>query len=75
MLGNLIRAWQEHRLRAYQIAVIYAKLGRHDPAFEWLDKARDERSEELFYLLADPDLAGLRSDPRFAALAHRLALR
>jgi serine/threonine protein kinase/TolB-like protein/Tfp pilus assembly protein PilF len=53
---------------------VYTALGDHDRAFEWLDKASQERSNFLVYLLVDPRVASLRPDPRFRALAQRVGL-
>jgi TolB-like protein/Tfp pilus assembly protein PilF/class 3 adenylate cyclase len=51
---------------SYQIALIYTGLGEQDQAFEWLEKAYEERSDLLVYLKVEPRLDSLRSDPRFA---------
>ncbi len=59
----------------YEIALIYAGLGEKDQAFEWLQKAYEERypwlGEEL---KAQPRLDTLRSDPRFRDLVRRIGL-
>ncbi len=52
----------------YNIGVVLAARGESDPAFEWLGKARATRKFDMTYAETDPDLAGLRKDPRFAAL-------
>jgi serine/threonine-protein kinase len=49
----------------YSIALIYIALGEKDQAFEWLDRAYDERDESYIHLKVDPRLDDLRSDPRF----------
>ena len=54
----------------YAIALIHAGLGEKDQAFEWLQKAVEDRSTPMVFLRSDPELAGLRSDPRFARLAQ-----
>ena len=59
---------------AYHIAVIHAGLGQTDMAFEWLEKAYEERAEFMVYLKADPRLDGLRADSRFLALIGRVGL-
>ena len=41
-------------------------------ALRYLERAYEERSTVLAYLLIDPRLAPLRNDPRFLALARRL---
>ena len=59
---------------AYWLAVIYAGLNEKDQAFTWLEKAYQDRSWWLVWLKTDPKVDGLRSDPRFADLMHRVGL-
>ena len=56
------------------IAGIYAAMGHKNEAFEWLQKAYDDRSVSLVYLRIDPVFKPLQSDPRFAELLGRLRL-
>ena len=56
----------------YEIALVYAGLGDKDNAFQWLDRAYQARDKGMTYLIADPCLDPLRSDPRFAALVKRI---
>ena len=51
---------------------IYAGLGDKDKAFEWLEKAYEERSDSLAWFRFDPESKGLQSDPRFAALMRKV---
>ncbi|MFL6843513.1 MAG: TPR end-of-group domain-containing protein [Allosphingosinicella sp.] len=53
---------------AYNIACAYALLGDKDQAFDWLNRSLAARYLDLQSLAADPDLASLRGDPRFAKL-------
>jgi eukaryotic-like serine/threonine-protein kinase len=57
---------------SYYFAVVHAGLGERDQALRYLERAYEERSTVLAYLLIDPRLAPLRDDPRFLALARRL---
>jgi hypothetical protein len=56
----------------YEIAVIYAGLGDKDRAFEWLEKAYEERATLLVYFRMDPRIWSLHSDPRFQGLLDRM---
>lgn len=56
----------------YEIALIYAALKDHDQAFEWLERAYQVRDKGLTYLMVDPCLDPLRSDPRFHPLLQRI---
>jgi len=57
---------------AYDLALVCVGLGWTDQAFEWLDKAHQERSGWLTYLGVEPRLDSLRMDPRFGEMLHRL---
>ena len=57
---------------AYWFAVVHAGLGNRDEALHHLERAYQERSTVLAYVLIDPRLASLRNDPRFVALTRRL---
>ena len=54
--------------------MLHAALGQTDEAFEWLDRAYDDRRGWLAYLKVEPMLDGLRADPRFARLLERMRL-
>jgi len=57
---------------AYWFAVVHAGLGERDEALRALERAYEERSTVLAYVLIDPRLVSLRNDPRFQALAQKL---
>lgn len=56
---------------SYFIASIYGELGEKERAFDWLQRAYDERDPQLPYLLVDPFMDPLRSDARFNALVSK----
>jgi adenylate cyclase len=64
---------EKHRYvsRAARVYV-YAGLGDNDKAFEWLEKAYQERSDALAWFRQEPESKSLRSDPRFAALMRKV---
>jgi hypothetical protein len=57
-----------------QIAGHFARAGDADRAIDWLEKAFENRSPLLGLIQVDPDFAGLRTDPRIAALVRRIGL-
>jgi serine/threonine protein kinase len=59
---------------SYEIALIYTGMGEKDQAFEWLDKAYEERSPWLIHLRVDPRFETLYSDPRYADMLRRIGL-
>ena len=57
------------------IATIYAGLGDKDKAFDFLEKAYQERSPDIpYFLKADLRIDNLRSDQRFQDLLRRVGL-
>ena len=74
IIAELQKLAKSKYISSFQIAAIYAGLRENDQAFAWLEKAYEERSDSLVYLMVDPRLDGLRSDPRFTDLARRVGL-
>ena len=70
--GDLVRKGKF--LSPLNVATIYTALGETDKAFEWLDRACDERDPYVIWLKVEPKLAPLRSDPRFAAIVRRVGV-
>jgi len=56
------------------VANIYAWRGENDPAFEWLERSYQQRIEFLVFILGNPWLKSLHSDPRFPAFLEQLGL-
>ena len=59
---------------AYQVAEIYAWRGEKDKAFEWLERAYQQRDSGLNGIAWDPLLSSLKGDPRYRALLTKLEL-
>jgi serine/threonine-protein kinase len=56
----------------YGMAQIYAALSDPGRAFQWLDKACQERDTWLVWLKVEPGFDSLHSDPRFQDLLRRM---
>jgi len=54
--------------------MVYAGLGDKDQAFEWLEKAHANCDDRLVFVMTDPLMDSLGSDPRFQNLARRIGL-
>ncbi|MGE5177204.1 MAG: protein kinase domain-containing protein [Hyphomicrobiales bacterium] len=74
MLRELTDARERRVVSAWGIATLHARLGEVDEAFRWLDTAVEEKATGLVFLRVHPRVDNLRSDPRFAALVHRVGL-
>ena len=72
VLAALRTAATQKYVPSYWFALLHAGLGQRDSALRYLERAYEERSTVLAYLLIDPRLATLRNDSRFIALARRL---
>ena len=59
---------------AYQIAEVYAYRGEADKAFEWLDRAYEQRDAGLRSLKIDPHMNSLRRDQRYSDLLKKMNL-
>jgi DNA-binding winged helix-turn-helix (wHTH) protein/tetratricopeptide (TPR) repeat protein len=72
--GWQVRLLEENALRRgwppTTMASIYASAGRVEEALRWLRFAYDQRDPMLVSLAANPDLASMRWDPRFAELVR-----
>jgi DNA-binding winged helix-turn-helix (wHTH) protein/TolB-like protein len=55
-------------------ASYYARLGDRERAFEWLERAFEERSAHLVFLKVSPMYDNLRADPRYTDLLRRMGL-
>jgi len=72
VLEELRERSKREYISSYFVATIYAGLGSKDQAFAWLQKAFEDRADELVFLKADPRFDPLRSDPRFQDLLRRM---
>ena len=75
ILGELQRRSKTSYVSPYMIATIYAGMGEKNNAFQFLEKAYQERSPDIpYFIKADLRIDNLRSDPRYADLLHRMGL-
>ncbi|HJQ97985.1 MAG TPA: tetratricopeptide repeat protein, partial [Candidatus Polarisedimenticolaceae bacterium] len=56
----------------YNTACAYSLAGKKDKAIELLDRAVTNGYKDKSGMTADPDLGGVRADPRFAEILKRL---
>jgi len=73
ILHERLRQTENKYVAPYMIAAVYAGLERKDEAFEYLEKAYQERSPDLTYFLrTDLRVDSLRADSRFDDLVRRI---
>jgi len=67
-LSELLAISHRDKLRPYNIALIYAALGKKAQAFAWLAKPFVNWTERLRILRLDPRMDALKNDRRFASI-------
>jgi len=73
-LDQVIARTKQDPQSILEAAVLSAQLGQKEQAFEWLQKAMEERPFGLMFLKVEPAFDNMRSDPRFQDLLRRLDL-
>ncbi len=74
MLDSLHRAAAMHYVASDVIASVYVALGDNDHAFEFLEKAVQERAGWLIWIKVDPIWDQIRSDPRYPLILKKMKL-
>jgi TolB-like protein/Flp pilus assembly protein TadD len=75
ILAKLKNGHEQGLVPAGSIGILYGALGEPDLAFDWLNKAYEERDPELTYAkVPSRRFEPLRRDPRFQQLIKRLGL-
>ena len=74
LIARLKAGQQTPDQNAVTLAIIHAKLGERDQAFEWLEKGYAARDGGMARLKEELAFDPLRSDPRFEDLLRRVGL-
>jgi Zn-dependent protease len=69
---QIIAAGEANPTVAYNVACAHARSGHRDAALTWLEKTVALGFRDTALLEGDPDLAGVRTDPRFALVRNRI---
>lgn len=72
MAEALVERSAEAYVDPFEIGKTFARAGMVDEALDWLNKAVDFGSYEIFYLALRPDFDVLRGDPRYDTLLERV---
>jgi hypothetical protein len=71
-LEMLTELSKQHDVPAYKFMLIHAGLDNKEQAFEWLEKAYENREFAMAILQVAECLDDLRDDPRFDDLIRRI---
>jgi eukaryotic-like serine/threonine-protein kinase len=74
VLQEVVALERTEYVSPFAMAQPYLRLGQYDRAFEWLERAYEERSNGMVYLAVEPVLAPVRTDPRYHDLLKRVGL-
>ena len=74
ILSELIEQSKEGYVSSFWVGSIYHGLGETSKAFEWFNKAFEERDGNLLYLTTTPPFDSIRPDPRFKKLLMKMGL-
>ena len=74
ILANLESRSRRQYVSSYSLAVAYVSVGKKDAALARLQKAYDDREDQVGLLKIEPLFDTLRDDPRFQELVRRIGL-
>lgn len=73
-LSELKERSRKGYVSSFWTGTIYYGLGETEKAFEWFDKAFEERDSNLTFITTPPPFDSLRSDPRYKQLLIKMGL-
>jgi len=74
LFDELSSRWNREYVPPTTLSFLSAALGRTDEAFEWLERAYDERDMLMTWLKLLPHFDPLRDDPRFTSMLKTMEL-
>ena len=74
VLDELLELSRAGYVPAAGVAEIYVSLGEIDAAFEWADKAVDQRDPMILAIQISPLFDRLRSDQRYSVMLRKMNL-
>jgi DNA-binding winged helix-turn-helix (wHTH) protein/tetratricopeptide (TPR) repeat protein len=73
IIDDLLRSRTRRYISAGNIATIYIGLDKKELAFDWLEKAYQNKDIQVVWLKVSPVFDPLREDPRFTKLLERVS--
>lgn len=74
LLEELRERAQAQYVPSWSFAAIYLRLGEMDKAFDWFEKAVDEREPLMLHCHVHPNYDPVRTHPRYKALLRKMNL-
>ena len=74
VLQQMVEMMKAENVNPTLVALGYFLLGDANAGFEWLERAREERDEWYLYILQDPLMDPVKSDPRYPEHLIRLGV-
>ena len=74
LLNELLERSKKGYVSSFWVGTIYHGLGETDKAFEWFERAFEERDCNLTYITTTPPFDSIRPDPRFRKLLIKMGL-
>jgi adenylate cyclase len=74
ILDRLLELSKRRYISPSYLAILCVALGNKDQAFEWIERAYEERDDRLVFIKVEPLSDDIRSDTRFADLVRRIGL-
>ena len=71
ILNKLLESEQDGYMKPYFIAMAYVAAGDYDKAFEYFQRAVNERNEWMIWFATDPKLDPIRNDRRYSELLRQ----
>jgi adenylate cyclase len=73
-LDTLLQRIERGYFAPYSVAEVYSALEEEEKAFEWLDRAYEERDPQQVRVKSNPAFDNLHSDPRWIQLLKKMGL-
>ena len=73
LLRHIAEGSKDRYYSSALMAMVYVALGDKDRAFEWLEKAYQQKDWGLVQLRVSPDFDSIRNDPRFVDLLNQMS--
>lgn len=68
ILDKMLETEKRRHVKPYFIAMCYVAVGEHDKAFEYFERAVQERNEWLIWFGTEPKLDPIRNDERYGKI-------